>query len=471
MLSKLLAFVDWFVPEWAKRERSDHNLARVFVFTHIGGPAMAQVICVFLYRSAPDPDFAVWTMIVSTWSFWLLPFVLKVTRSLHLVGFLSMELLAFAALFGAFHFGGMSSPFLPWLVISVFLGFFYLSDHPFLVLGSFATQFLVFAGAYAGYGFPERISLGDLSTVGWVSILSATIYMSWIAIYYNIILSMRSELEKEADRHRATSLLLQEAKALADSANHAKSIFFAKMSHELRTPLNAVIGFSEMLLEEDAGRGDPAKGSDLQKINRAGKHLLSLVTEVLDFSKIESDTWDIAISAFDLRTFAEEALATIRPLADGRRNQLVLNCPKGIGAVRTDSTKLRQSVLNLLSNAAKFTEHGTITMTVLRDSRETADWVEIRVEDTGVGIAPDDLPKLFQNYRQVAAGASKSCGGTGLGLAVSQKLCGLLGGRISCESELGKGARFTIRIPATLTQKVQEEQAADKPSMPALAPG
>jgi len=470
MLTKLLAFIDWFVPERAKRERSDHNLARVFVFTHIGGPALAQVICVFLYRSAPNPGFAVWTIIICTWLFWLLPPALKATRSLHLVGFLSMELLAFASLFGAFHFGGVSSPFLPWLVISVFLGFFYLSEHPFLVLGSFAFQFVVFAGAYAQYGFAELIPLSDLATVGWVSILSATIYMSWIAIYYNIILSMRSELEKEAERHRATFVLLQEAKALADAANHAKSIFFAKMSHELRTPLNAVIGFSEILLEEGAGRADQARTSDLQKINRAGKHLLSLVTEVLDFSKIESDTWDLAISKFDLRAFAEETLATIRPLADDRRNQLVLNCVGQLGLVQTDSTKLRQAVLNLLSNAAKFTEHGIITMTVLCDSREAGDWIEIRVEDTGVGIASDDLPKLFQNYRQVPASTSKSFGGTGLGLAVSQKLCGLLGGRISCESELGKGARFTIRIPANLNEKDFQRDGAYEHSRQMLAP-
>jgi signal transduction histidine kinase len=339
MLTSFLAFIDWFVPDQAKSERSEHNLARVFVFTHIGGPTLAQVICVFLYRSAPDPDFAVWTIIVATWLFWLLPIILKLTRSIHLAGFLSMELLAFASLFGAFHFGGMSSPFLPWLVISIFLGFFYLSDRPFIVVGSFAIQFMVFAGAYTLYGFPERIPVQDLSTVGWVSILSATVYTSWIAIYYNVILSMRSELEREAERHRATAILLQEAKSLAEAANHAKSIFFAKMSHELRTPLNAVIGFSDMLIEDEAAQGDKTRTSDLQKINGAGKHLLSLVTEVLDFSKIESDTWDIAVSKFDLRTFAEEALATIRPLANDRNNKLILNCIGELGSAQASASR------------------------------------------------------------------------------------------------------------------------------------
>src|SRR4051812_5839954 len=290
MLKNFLAFIDWFVPAEAKHDRSEHNLARVFVFTHIAGPTLAQLICVFLYRSAPNPDFAVWTIIIATWSFLLLPFVLKLTKSLHVAGFLSMELLAFASLFGAFHFGGMSSPFLPWLVISIFLGFFYLSDRPLVVIGSFAVQFIVFASAYVLFGFPQRIPIEDLSTVGWVSILSATVYMSWIAIYYNIIVSMRSELEREAERHRATAILLQEAKTLADAANHAKSIFFAKMSHELRTPLNAVIGFSEMLMEDEAGSADKARTADLRKINGAGKHLLSLVTEVFDFSKIESES-------------------------------------------------------------------------------------------------------------------------------------------------------------------------------------
>jgi signal transduction histidine kinase len=294
--------------------------------------------------------------------------------------------------------------------------------------------------------------------------------MSWIAIYYNIIVSMRSELEREAERHRATAILLQEAKTLADAANHAKSIFFAKMSHELRTPLNAVIGFSEMLMEDETGSANKARAADLRKINGAGKHLLSLVTEVFDFSKIESESWALNVTSFDVRTFAEEALATIKPLADQRGNKLALNCPAEVGQVHTDSTKLRQAVLNLLSNAAKFTERGTITLTVLRAKNEAADWVEMHVKDTGIGVASADIPKLFQNYRQVSDSTSKRYGGTGLGLAVSQKLCGLLGGGITCQSELGKGARFSIRIPAKPPEKDPDVRRASEPSTALLAP-
>jgi signal transduction histidine kinase len=459
--NRVVQFIDWFIPAEAKLERSERGLAQNFVFTHLFGPLLSQSIGLFLYLSDPHPGFACWTVIVCIWLFWTLPFVYKKSGSLQLAALISVELLAFTSLFGSYFYGGVSSPFLPWLLISLLLGFFYLSERPFPILGLFTFDILGFVAAYQTWGFPDLLSHQQLSLVGWISILSATIYMSWMAIYYANMIAMRSELEREAERHRETAIRLRAAKDMADEANRAKSIFLAKMSHELRTPLNAVIGFSEILLDEvelDGRNGH--KKADLERINTAGKHLLSLVTDVLDLSKIESNHIELRIEEFDLNDMVRDVVATVQPMVAERRNKLVVKCPQGLGVVSTDKTKLRQAALNLLSNSAKFTEDGTITISVQRRKREAGDWIEIQVQDTGIGIAESDIGRLFQNYGQANRSTSRKYGGTGLGLALSQKLCALMGGGISANSELGQGSSFTIRVLAWMKQRESTEHTS-----------
>ena len=470
ILDLLLRIIDWFIPDAAKSERSELSLARNFVFTHLAGPLLSQSISVFLYLSDPDPGLACWTVIICIWLFWTFPFIYKWSGNLRRTAMVSVELLAFTSLFGAWFYGGVSSPFLPWLIVSLLLGFFYLSKSPALVGALFTLNLVMFGAAQFLWGFPEIVSKQDLVIVGWISILSATIYMSWMAIYYASMMSRSSEIERETESHRETALRLREAKDMADVANRAKSIFLAKMSHELRTPLNAVIGFSEILLENAEFNGQTEiKKADLLRINSAGQHLLSLVTDVLDLSKIESNFIELKTEQFDLPAAIRGIVASCEPMMSKEGNKLIVRCADDLGIVSTDATKLRQATLNLLSNAAKFTENGTVTLSVYRRKSAAGDWIEIQVHDTGIGIAKSDLSHLFQNFNQASRTTSAKYGGTGLGLALSQKLCGLMGGGITVTSEIGRGSTFTIRVLAWMNDERRSDESGASLTAPKFA--
>ncbi len=255
---------------------------------------------------------------------------------------------------------------------------------------------------------------------------------------------------------------LATAKESAEAANRAKSAFLANMSHELRTPLSAVIGYSEMLEEEMADLGEPHLVADLKKIEINARHLLSLINDVLDLSKIEANRMTSYAEAFDVAAVAREAAATVEALVQRKSNTLRLELGEALGGMHSDVVKLRQCLFNLISNAAKFTENGAI---VLAARREANGWLEFRVSDTGIGMTEEQLGRLFQRFSQADDSTTRNFGGTGLGLALTRAFCRLLGGEITVESQLGVGTTFIMRLPATMPDQPLEleEAPADAP--------
>ena len=242
------------------------------------------------------------------------------------------------------------------------------------------------------------------------------------------------------------------AQAAAEAASHAKSMFLATMSHELRTPLNAILGYVQLLHLEAHMRGRTEMLPDLERIRSAGKHLLTIISNILDFSKIEQGKMNVEIDTFNVSAVAHEVSGIIEPLARNRHNTLTLVCPPDIGMMQSDAGQVRQILFNLLSNAVKFTEHGAITLTIMRDHGPDGDWVRFSVTDTGIGISPEQMARLFQPFTQVHQNnSSRRYGGTGLGLALSRQLCRLLGGDISVTSEVGRGSVFTVCLPAAIS--------------------
>jgi signal transduction histidine kinase len=277
-----------------------------------------------------------------------------------------------------------------------------------------------------------------------------------------------AELQKAKQQAEQAQQIAEEAKMkaeqaqqMAENANRTKSQFMANMSHELRTPLNAIIGYSEMLQEEAEDLEQEDCSSDLQKVQSAGKHLLELINNILDLSKIEAGKMDLHFETFELLELLDEITATIQPVVTKKTNILKAIFDENLGKMHIDLTKLRQILLNLLSNAAKFTENGSIRLEVKRDG----EWINFEVADNGIGMTKEQEKKIFQSFTQADSSTTRRYGGTGLGLAISKQFTEMMGGTIWVESEFGHGSIFMLSLPiqakATQLQKPSEPQALD----------
>lgn len=452
-LLKLDHLLDWFIPEDIQRHRDRRQRARMFLLSHIFGPVLGNFLPLFLYFSGFQ-DYRILVLAGPITLFWVFPFLLKWWGNYTTLAILSLQNLNMLILWGCFVYGGMNSPFLPWAVTIPLLGFFYLSPAgrmKFLIPGLSAANLLVFAFVFSmDITLPET-DLAALQGAGMVSMISASAYVAMMALYYANILASQVDLEHEVQSHKATAAELKRTTELAERAGTAKSEFVANMSHELRTPLNAIIGYSEMMIEDmDAADEDPQLRQDVDRIHGAGTRLLTLVNNILDYSKIEAGRHEVLLETVSLNAAIGEIALAHASAAAERGNRVEFQAMGDLASARLDWSIARKAITNVVENAVKFTSNGLIEIVAARADGT----LTVSVRDQGVGIPKSQLASIFDTFSGGGDESASRYGGSGVGLALSERICRLLGGSIEVTSTVDVGSEFTIRLPLSTTNEV-----------------
>jgi signal transduction histidine kinase len=451
--------IDWFIPPELAAQRETRQQARMFLISHLCGPFLGNVVPGALYFLDPTPGYPVTVLGISITAFWIFPFLLRAFGHYNLMAFISVQNLIFCILWSCYWYGGVTSPTLPWVLSIPLLTFFYIGANPklrMLALAQFAVNFVAFAAIYRF--LPPSVDdtpIAGLQGLGIVSTLAASGYVSMMALYYARILASGAELEEEMRGHMATATELRRATAEAERAGVAKAEFVASMSHELRTPLNAVIGYSQMLLEDAADDPNDSSAEDLHKIHSAGQHLLHLVNEVLDLSKIEAGKMELAPEELAVGDFLASLAERHRAACAAKGLAFDLRIEGKAGEVRWDGQRVGQALDQVIGNAVKFTKTGSVTVAVSRQGAGSAARVTVEVTDTGIGIPADMLPQLFESFTVAHDSSASKYGDTGLGLALSLALCRLMGGDIRAKSKVGAGSTFTVTLPVVAVEAVR----------------
>jgi len=455
MIARALnAIVDGLIPSGTPRDGAGDWKTRLLVLALVFGPLFAGPVLLTLYVDLPNGRPALAILAAGAGAFWLFPLALRQGLRATTLALLAIANCMFLTSYASVCYGGWASPFLPWLLSAALAGGFCFKRRPLLLAGIAAAGLAGFLIAKRATGaFPQRLSAGTLSDIGVINLFAAAGFAIVLAGYGSQAAAALAAVKCEVLRQRARISRLRRVAQTAEHANSRKSAFLIDMTHRLRTPLNAVIGYSEMMLEDAQVGFDEQQLADVNRINLASKHLLSLMGNVLDISKIEASEIELVSDSFELARFFDNIAVTAQNLVSANANAFAIEIAAGIGVMVSDEVRLRQVVLNLLSNAGKFTKCGKVTLRATRENDGRIDWIRITVADTGIGIAPQTLEKLFADFNQADASIAHNYGGTGLGLSICRDFCWSMGGTIGCESEPGKGSRFIVRLPADVTDE------------------
>ena len=455
--------IEYFISPEMAANQSKANQARMFLISHTMGPVLGNSVPLALYLFDPTPGFDALILAMSITAFWIFPFLLRKNWNYDLLVFSSVLNLNFAILWSCYHYGGVASPTLPWLMIIPILSLFYIGGEKRLqlpLLGMSATSFAIFLAVYHFYGpTPNDLPSIAIQGLGIVSTVAALCYVATMAIYYSRVFDAGVQLEKEVRRRMKTTEDLREAVSAADRAASIKADFLAGMSHELRTPLNAVIGYSDMLKEDLEDDGEVQMGTDVDRIQDAAHYLLRLINMILDLSKIEAGHMRFEIRDNDLSLALEEVVASKREIAETNGSVLSLKVAPAVSRFNFDEGRLRQIVSEVVENACSHTQNGIISVHADQLVKAAGNKIlRIAVKDNGEGISKDQLDTIFESLYGAREASSGRYGGTGLSLHVVQRLAQAMQGRVYVDSEAGKGTTFTFEFP--------EQIADEKPVEP-----